>query len=205
MKMPPGSGIRADGDDLLIDTAAILPPPQTEGRLAASRDRRPAVGDADERLGVPSAAAADVAVAAARNYLYFYRRQHPVRKAHDERRRHAAHRRKPAGSVRFLSRAKYEAQLVAGYSRNTPRKGLQVFMPDYARTVASGGDWRHRGCDEGSPPLDARLIRAYARADDADAERRAGLARWQRRPAPPRRRRRSRSSSRMLSFQPSNG
>ena len=33
--------------------------------------------------------------------------------------------------------ARYEAQLLAGYSRNTPRKGLQVFMPDYAR-VASG-------------------------------------------------------------------
>ena len=33
MKMPQGSGIRADGDDLLIDTAAILPPPHTEGRL----------------------------------------------------------------------------------------------------------------------------------------------------------------------------
>ena len=34
---------------------------------------------------------------------------------------------------------KYEAQLVAGYSRNTPRKGLQVFMPDYAQVAAKGG------------------------------------------------------------------
>ena len=32
--------------------------------------------------------------------------------------------------------AKYEAQLVAGYSRNTLRKGLQVFMPDYARVAS---------------------------------------------------------------------
>jgi hypothetical protein len=32
----------------------------------------------------------------------------------------------------------YDAQLVAGYSRNTPRKGLQVFMPDYARVAADG-------------------------------------------------------------------
>ena len=35
--------------------------------------------------------------------------------------------------------AKYEAQLVAGYSRNTPRKGLQVFMPDYSQVAAKGG------------------------------------------------------------------
>ena len=31
--------------------------------------------------------------------------------------------------------ARYEAQLVAGYTRNTPRHGLQVFMPDYARAA----------------------------------------------------------------------
>ncbi|MEO8076612.1 MAG: hypothetical protein ABI818_09810 [Acidobacteriota bacterium] len=31
----------------------------------------------------------------------------------------------------------YERQLVAGYSRNTPRKGLQVFMPDYARAASN--------------------------------------------------------------------
>jgi hypothetical protein len=35
--------------------------------------------------------------------------------------------------------AHYEDQLVAGYSRNTRRKGLQVFMPDYARIRAKGG------------------------------------------------------------------
>jgi len=34
--------------------------------------------------------------------------------------------------------AHYDAQLVAGYSRHTPRKGLQVFMPDYARVAANG-------------------------------------------------------------------
>src|SRR5262249_18366192 len=33
MKLPAGSGMKADGDDLLIDTAALMPPPRTEGRL----------------------------------------------------------------------------------------------------------------------------------------------------------------------------
>src|SRR5262249_59784154 len=32
MKMPPGSGLRAEKDDLLMDAAVMLPPPQTEGR-----------------------------------------------------------------------------------------------------------------------------------------------------------------------------
>ena len=35
--------------------------------------------------------------------------------------------------------AHYDKQLIAGYSRNTPRKGLQVFMPDYARVARGGG------------------------------------------------------------------
>ena len=27
--------------------------------------------------------------------------------------------------------ARYSAQLVAGYSKNTPQKGLKTYMPDY--------------------------------------------------------------------------
>ena len=37
MKMPPGLGMRAEGDDLLMDTAAMLPPPRAEGRFVAWR------------------------------------------------------------------------------------------------------------------------------------------------------------------------
>ena len=138
MKTPKGSGIRADGDDLLIDTAAILPPPRIEGRLQH-------VAIAGQRLvmkmtgaGSPPARPATLPWPRGRNYLYFF-----------------------GGSIRFgkltMSDAdmqlidadprdpfdffptRYEAQLIAGYSRNTPRKGLQVFMPDYARVAAGGG------------------------------------------------------------------
>ena len=38
--------------------------------------------------------------------------------------------------------AHYDKQLVAGYSRNTPRQGLQVFMPDYASVTRGGGRLR---------------------------------------------------------------
>jgi hypothetical protein len=138
LKMPPGSGMRADGDDLLMDTAAILPPPRTEGRL-----QRVAVLGNHLTMqmtgpGAPPARPPTLPLPSARNYLYFF-----------------------GGSIRFgkltmsdadmqiidadprnpfdFFPAHYALQLVAGYSRNTPRKGLQVFMPDYSRLRANGG------------------------------------------------------------------
>jgi hypothetical protein len=138
LKMPPGSGMRADGDDLLLDTAALMPPPRTEARLKS-------VAITGDRLaltmtgpGTPPERPATLPLPGARNYIYFF-----------------------GGSIRFgkltmsdadmqlidanprdpfdFSPGHYEAQLVAGYSRNTRRKGLQVFMPDYSRTRANGG------------------------------------------------------------------
>jgi hypothetical protein len=86
----------------------------------------------------PPVRPATLPVPAARNYLYFF-----------------------GGSIRFgkltmsdadmqlvdadpstpfdFSPAHYDDQLVAGYSRNTRRKGLQVFMPDYSRVRVNGG------------------------------------------------------------------
>jgi len=138
MKMPPESGMKADGDDLLLDTAALMPPPRTEGHLqqvsiAANRLTMRLTGP-----GAPPARPATLPLPSAKNYLYFY-----------------------GGSIRFgkltmsnadmqlidadprdpfdFSPPHYEAQLVAGYSRNTPRKGLQVYMPDYADVSRHGG------------------------------------------------------------------
>jgi hypothetical protein len=138
MKMPPGSPMRADGDDLLMDTAALMPPPRTEGRLQS-------VAITGNRLTMkmtgpakPPKRPATLPLPSARNYLYFF-----------------------GGSIRFgkltmtdadmqlidadpstpfdFFPAHYDVQLVAGYSRNTPRKGLQVFMPDYSRVRSNGG------------------------------------------------------------------
>ena len=138
MKMPPGSGLRADGDDLLMDAAAMLPPPRTEGKLqraeiAGSRLHLKMIGAA-----APPPHPATRPLPSAKNYLYFY-----------------------GGSIRFgkltmsdtdmqlidadprdsfdFSPPHYEEQLVAGYSRNTRRKGLQVFMPDYGKVHAKSG------------------------------------------------------------------
>jgi hypothetical protein len=138
VKLPEGAGIRAEQDDLLIDTAALLPPPRTEGRLrevtiVGQRLMMKMTGSAS-----PPQRPATLPLPRARNYLYFF-----------------------GGSIRFgkltmhdadmqlidadprdpfdFFPARYEAQLVAGYSRNTRRKGLQVFMPDYARVAAGAG------------------------------------------------------------------
>jgi hypothetical protein len=138
MKMPAESGIRVDKDDLLLDTAAMMPPPRMEATITSA-----AVAGGRLRLQMSGAAKppprpATLPLPSARNYLYFF-----------------------GGSIRFgkltmsdadmqlidadpstpfdFFPARYEAQLIAGYSRNTRRKGLQVFMPDYSRVAANGG------------------------------------------------------------------
>jgi hypothetical protein len=138
MKMPPESGIRADGDDLLLDTSALLPPPRMEGRLVAVT----AVGD---RLalkmtgsGRPPPRPKTLPLANARNYLYFYGGSIRFGKLTMTDTDMQLIDANPATPFDFFP-AHYEAQLVAGYSRNTPRKGLQVYMPDYARVSRKSG------------------------------------------------------------------
>ena len=138
MKMPPGSGLRAEDDDLLLDATALMPPPRMEGRVKTVAINGNRLVLRLQGAGAPRGRPATLPLPSAKNYLYFY-----------------------GGSIRFgkltmadadmqiidadprnafdFYPAKYEDQLVAGYSRNTRRKGLQVFMPDYARTRANGG------------------------------------------------------------------
>jgi hypothetical protein len=137
MKMPANTGLRADGDDVLIDTAAVLPPPRTEGRLRQVAVTGQLVTMQMSGPASPPARPKTLPLPQARNYLYFF-----------------------GGSIRFgkltmsdadlqlidadpqdpfeFSPPHYERQLVAGYSRNTPRKGLQVYMPDYSTAARKG-------------------------------------------------------------------
>lgn len=138
MKMPAGSGIRAEGDDLLLDVAALMPPPRMEGRVqsvavTAGRLALKLQGDAK-----PPARPATRPLPAARNYLYFYGGSIRFGKLTMTGADMQLIDADPSNAFDFYP-AKYEDQLVAGYSRNTRRKGLQVFMPDYARTRTSGG------------------------------------------------------------------
>ena len=134
-------GVAVSGNDILFDTAALLPPPHIRGHLTAVRIVNP---DLEEVYG---SAQADVSrVEQWRNFL-----------------------RLKGGSLDFgkltmhsvdltmidisddawfdLDLAHYQDQLVYGYTRMTPQAGLQIFMPDLrtlpvsANTKAIGLEW----------------------------------------------------------------
>ena len=120
-------GVTLDGDDLVIAPGHALPPPEISGHLTAAAIRAGRLVLAFRRPGEPQHAAEG---RARQNYVLF-----------------------SGGTIRFgkltmrdadlqlidadprdpfdFYPAKYERQLVAGYSKNTPRGGLRTFMPDY--------------------------------------------------------------------------
>lgn len=137
MKLPAGSGMKADGDDLLIDATALMPPPKTEGRLqsvsiAANHLTMHMTGP-----GAPSGRPTTLPLPSAKNYIYFYGgaiRFGKLTMTNADMQLIDADPRDPFD----FSPPHYEKQLVAGYSRNTARKGLQVFMPDYGDVMRTG-------------------------------------------------------------------
>ena len=118
--------VTIDGDDLVIAPGQALPPPEIRGHLTAAAIRGGRLVLAFRRPGVTQPALPRER----QNYVLF-----------------------SGGSIRFgkltmrdadlrlidadprdpfdFYPAKYERQLVAGYSKNTARGGLRTFMPDY--------------------------------------------------------------------------
>jgi len=124
-------GLTASDNDIIINVGQVLPPPEITGRLsrvAVVGNRlvqtfAPAEGERVPALRPPGVSA--------RNYVYF-----------------------SGGTIRFgkltMSDAdlqlidadmkdpfdffpgRYHEQLVAGYSKNTPRLGLKTYMPDFS-------------------------------------------------------------------------
>lgn len=122
-------GIAIDGDDILIAPGQALPPPEIRGRVAkVSLDRGRLVqvlndgGAKPKRLTPPSRSA--------RNYIYFSGGDITFGKLT----MHGADLQlidsDPADAFDFYPE-KYNAQLVAGYSKNTSSGGLKTYMPDY--------------------------------------------------------------------------
>jgi hypothetical protein len=138
MKMPPGSGIRAEGDDLLLDATALMPPPRMEGRVRTVAINGNRLALRLQGGATPQGRPATLPLPSAKNYLYFYGGSIRFGKLTMTDADMQLIDADPSNAFDFYP-AKYEDQLVAGYSRNTRRKGLQVFMPDYARTRANGG------------------------------------------------------------------
>ena len=150
-------GAAVAGDDILLDPERIIPPPAITGRLAAARVtgdyvRMEFMRTADDAV-VDATMHAD---SAAHHYIYFR-----------------------GGQLRFgkltmtdtdllivdadqhdafdLYMARYNEQLVAGFTRNLPDYGLRVSMPDY-RTVATLAQ-RNRMRDSTNAGVLARVYR----------------------------------------------
>src|SRR4051812_43435730 len=121
----PSRGIRIDGDDLLLDAEKMLPPPATRGRLTAVAVR----GD---RLVQTFGRGAAQRPHGGGNYIWFRGGSIRFGKLTMSDADLELVDMRPADPFDFYS-AKYNAQLVAGYSKNTPQHGLRTFLPDYSR------------------------------------------------------------------------
>lgn len=119
--------VTIDGDDLVIAPGQALPPPEIRGRLTAAAIK---AGRLVLEFRTPGVSQQATEARGRQNYVLF-----------------------SGGSIRFgkltmrdadlrlidadprdpfdFYPAKYDRQLVAGYSKNTVRGGLRTFMPDY--------------------------------------------------------------------------
>jgi hypothetical protein len=131
MTVEQSHGVEIKDDDVIINPGRVLPPPRIEGHLSraevANGELRQVFTATDGRA-VPILTPPDPK---ARNYVYFSGAIIRFGKLTmteadlqlidlDER-----------DAFDFYP-AKYHAQLVAGYSKNTPAKGLKTYMPDFA-------------------------------------------------------------------------
>jgi hypothetical protein len=145
MKVEAGHGLTVDDNDFIIDPTQMLPPPRLRGKVTSVRVE----GDEIVQVfGSGPVGAKLHPLSQTRNHIYWRK-----------------------GSLRFgkltmhdtdlelvdqdpkdpfdFSVARYDQMLVAGYSRNLPRKGVRTYMPDYddllaGRPVASSPDAARR-------------------------------------------------------------
>jgi hypothetical protein len=123
-------GIEIQDNDIIISAGQVLPPPEIAGRLVratVSGDRLVQVFD--DPAGRPSGKAIHPPPGA-RNYIYFGGGEIRFGKLtmHDADLQLIDN--DPKDPFDFFP-ARYEAQLIAGYSKNTPARGLRTVMPDY--------------------------------------------------------------------------
>jgi hypothetical protein len=130
MNVKARKGIEIQDNDIIIAAGQVLPPPEIAGRLArvsVSGDRLVQVFD-DAAAG--PAAKLTPPSPSSRNYIYFGGGDIRFGKLtmHDADLQLIDS--DPKDPFDFFP-ARYHAQLVAGYSKNTPQKGLKTYMPDY--------------------------------------------------------------------------
>jgi hypothetical protein len=133
VKLKGTRGMRVDGDDLVLEPGALVPPPRMEGQLQSVRveqDRLVQIfGPGHEPpLNPPEPKG---------NYMYYRGGTLRFGKLTMTDADLELIDPNPADPFDFYQ-GRYNVQLVAGYSKNTPALGLKVYMPDYHRVKPSG-------------------------------------------------------------------
>jgi hypothetical protein len=129
VKLERGRGVVVRDDDLVISLGQVLPPPEMRGRLSSAFVRgQELVQIFGDTRSLPALAKPDAKVP---NYVYFnggdIRFGKLTMSAADLQLIDAD----PRDPFDFFP-AQYNAQLVAGYSKNTPSGGLRTYMPDFS-------------------------------------------------------------------------
>jgi len=122
-------GVSVHDDDVVITPGEVLPPPEMKGRLTHVEIRQGRLYQTFD-AGRAAAAPRTGRPSAARNYIYFSggtvtfgkltMRDADLQLIDED----------PHDPFDFFP-AKYDRQLVAGYSKNTPAHGLRTYMPDF--------------------------------------------------------------------------
>ena len=125
-KVAPGRGITVDGNDVLLDPSSLLPPPAIFGRITAVRVEKDALvqvfgtGQVQPLSPPPSS----------KNYIYWRGGQLSFGKLTMTETDLELVDRDPNDPFDF-SVDRWNEQLVAGYSKITPERGLKAHMPDF--------------------------------------------------------------------------
>ena len=128
VKLEQGRGVIVRDDDLVISVGQVLPPPEIRGRLSSAFIR----GDElvqifGDKRSLPELTKPDPK---APNYVYFQGGDIRFGKLTMSGADLQLIDADPRDPFDFYP-AHYKAQLVAGYSKNTPSGGLKTYMPDY--------------------------------------------------------------------------
>jgi hypothetical protein len=123
-------GVDVQDNDIVLAPGQILPPPEIVGRLTrvSVQGNRLVQTFEDPRKGRPAPLTRPSP--AARNYVYFGGGTITFGKLTMRDADLQLIDADPADPFDFFP-ARYNSQLVAGYSKNTPAKGLKTYMPDF--------------------------------------------------------------------------
>jgi hypothetical protein len=126
VKVAPGSGVETDGNDPIVDPAVVIPAPSIRGRLTAVPiEGNQMVQTFGTRAGKPIASRS-----LAPNHIYWRGSQLSFGKLTMSDTDLELVDMDPKDPFDF-SVDDWHAQLVAGYSKTLPNRGLKAHMPDY--------------------------------------------------------------------------